>query len=121
MLQETLSQSYLKFSIAVHLNPYKQEPYPVPHNYKHMLADSDLMDLKVSNDGDKYIPFVVKFDEPLSPQTCTGRFTHSGHQQRSFNIKLGNTVELQGPIGELSIGETEYSYHTLSLIKVALR
>ena len=124
MSQEMLSQSYLTFSISVHFNPYKEEPYPVPHNYKHMLADSDLMDLIVSNDSD--ILFGVKFDELLSPQTCkpiAGHFAHSGHQQQSFNIKLGNIVELKGglPIGELSIGVTGHSYHTLALIKVMLK
>ena len=122
MSQETFVQSHLIFSIAIFFNPYKEEPYPVPHNYKHMLTDSDLMDLKVSNDD--AIQFRVKFDELLSPQKCkpvAGHFSHSGHQQKSFTVKLDSSVELQGglPLGELSIGVREDNYHTLSLIKVS--
>ena len=121
MSQETLVQEQLVFSISVLFRPYKEEPYPLPHNYKHMLADSDLIDLNVSNDD--AIQFGVEFDELLLPQISkpvAGHFTHTGHQQKSFTIKLDSNVELQAglPIGELSIGVREHNYHTLSLIMV---
>ena len=126
MSQEKLVQSRLVFSISILFNPYKEEPYPAPHNYKHMLADSDLIDLKVSNSDT--IQFGVEFDELLSPQICkpvAGLFALSGHQQKSFTIKLDGKVVLQEglPMGELSIGAKEGSEensHTLTLMKVSI-
>ena len=125
MSRETQIQSQLIFSIAVLFNPYKEEPYPVPHNYKHMLTDSNLLDLNVSNHD--VIQFGVKFDEILLAQKCeriTGLFAIFGHQQKSFTIKLDGDTELQEglPMGELSIGVKEASeekYHTLTLIRVS--
>ena len=67
--------------MSVHSQPGKQL-YPLPHNYKHMPADSDLIHLKVSNDD--AIQFEVDFDELLSPQKCKPVagvfFTHSDRQ-----------------------------------------
>ena len=124
MSQETLIQSQLLFSITVLFNPYKEEPYPVPHNYKHMLADSNLLDLKVTNND--IIQFGVEFDELLRPQMCksiAGSFAVSGHQQKSFTIKLEGNIELREglPMGELSIGVKgpEENNRTLTLMKVS--
>ena len=125
MSPEISVQSQLMFSIALLFCPYKEDPEPVPRNYKHILADSDLLDLEVSNHD--AIQFGVTFNEPLAPwnyKPIAGQFALSGRQQKSFTIKLAGDTELQGglPMGELSIGVKETSeenYHTLTLIKVS--
>ena len=125
MSPEISVQSQLMFSIALLFRPYKEDPEPVPRNYKHILADSDLLDLEVSNHD--AIQFGVTFNEPLAPRNykpIAGQFALSGRQQKSFTIKLAGDTELQGglPMGELSIGVKETSeenYHTLTLIKVS--
>ena len=125
MSQETPIQSQLMFSIVILFNPYKDEPCLAPCNYKHMLADSNLLELNVSNRD--IIQFGVKLNKLLLAQTCepiAGLLAISGHQQKSFTITLAGDTEIQGglPMGELSIGVKEASqenYHTLTLIKVS--
>jgi hypothetical protein len=122
MTQEAVIESQLKFGIAVFFSPYGNEPVPVPQNYKHVLADSDQLDLQVSRHNQ--IQFTVEFDEDLLPLRCepvTGVFEIVGRQQRSFTIKLDGTVVLSGglPMGKLSIGVSEGCFQTMNLIKVS--
>ena len=51
MSQETLLQPTqdITFSIVVLFYPYKEDPDPLPPNYKYMLLDSGLLDFRVSN------------------------------------------------------------------------
>ena len=124
MSKEAPVPPYVTFSIAVLYYPYKEEPDPVPHNYKYMLADSDLLDLEVVNDD--AIQFQVDFNRRLSHQECkslTGKFAISGRQLKSFDVEIEENVELCGglSVGKLSLGmqnRSVDSYHTLSLIKV---
>ena len=128
MSKETVVQPHLMFSIAVLFYPYKEEPEPVPHNYRHMLVDSNLLDLQVSNNDS--ITFQVELNKRLSPQEnvplpLTGSFVISGRQQKAFNVEIERAMEIQGglPLGRLSIGtqqtSSKESYHTLALIKVS--
>ena len=124
MSQETrIKQSHdITFSIAVVFYPYKEEPEPVPCNYKYMLLDSGLLDLNVSNKD--AIQFAVELNEQLSPKknkSIAESLVISGRQQKSFTVELDGQVELQGgfPMGELSIGVKEQNHHVLSLIKVS--
>ena len=123
MSQETRIKpsSDITFSILVLFYPYKEEPEPVPCNYKYMLLDSGLLDLNVSNDD--AVQFGVDLNEQLSPKkhkSIAGSLIISGRQQKSFTVELDGQVELQGgfPMGELSIGVREQNHHILSLIKV---
>lgn len=125
MSQETVVKSELMFSIALLFYPYKDERDQVPHNFKHMLADSDLLELEVSK-HDK-IQFGVEFNEPLLPLKCppiAGLFAINGRRQKQFNVKVDGNVELSGglPMGELSIGVKgglEENHQTMALIKVS--
>ena len=122
MSQEArLPSEDITFSIAVLFYPYKEEPEPIPCNYKYTLLDSGLLDLSVSNND--ALQFEVKLNEHLCPKnhkSIAGSLVISGHQQQSFIIELDGRVKLQGnfPMGELSIGIREHKYHTLTLIKV---
>ena len=124
MSQETLIQTRLTFSIAVLFYPYKEEPDSVPHNYKYLLADSDLLDLKVLKND--VIQFKVELSALLSSQEQTSinhedTFKISGRQQKAFFIEIDRNMKLQGglPMGKLSIGtQQEERYHTLAIIKV---
>ena len=126
MSQETVIESQLIFDIAVLFSPHKNESDSIPQNYKHVLADSDRLDLQVSR-HDK-IQFSVELDEALLPLRCkpiAGLFTINGRQQKSFTIKLDGRVVLSGglPMGELSIGVMggfEGNYQTMNLIKVSI-
>ena len=126
MSQETVIESQLIFGIAVLFSPHKNEPDSIPQNYKHVLADSDRLDLQVSR-HDK-IQFSVELDEALLPLRCkpiAGLFTMNGRQQKSFTIKLDGKIVLSGglPIGELSIGVQggfEENCQTMNLIKVSV-
>jgi hypothetical protein len=126
MSQETVIKSQLMFGIAVLFSPHKDEPDSMPQNYKHVLADSDQLDLQVSR-HDK-IQFAVKFDEALLPLRCkpiTGLFAITGRQQKSFTIKLDGNMMLSGglPMGQLSIGvkgRLEENYQSMTLIKVSV-
>ena len=127
MSKETRVQPHLTFSIAVVFYPYKEEPEPIPHNYRHMLVDSNLLDLQVSNNDS--ITFQIELNKRLSSQEnvpLTGSFVISGRQQKAFTIEIeiDEIVEIQGglPLGKLSIGTqqtSKESYHTLALIKVS--
>ena len=132
MSQETRLQPSqdITFSIAILFYPYKEEPEPVPCNYKYMLLDSGLLDLEVVN-NDSLI-FQVKLSGHLLPkekEPIIGSFVVTGHQvrhQKARNIELDSKVELQPglPIGELTLGikeRPEETHQTLSLIKVSLR
>ena len=130
MSQETVFESQLEFGIAVLFSPHiKNEPDSIPKNYKHVLADSDQLDLQVSR-HDK-IQFAIKLNAALKPLECnkpmTGLFTMKGRQQKSFTIKLDGKVVLPGglPMGELSIGvqgaqkiQFEENCQKMNLIKV---
>ena len=123
MSQETRIKpsSDITFSILVLFYPYKEEPEPVPCNYKYMLLDSGLLDHNVSNDDT--VQFAVDLNEQLSPKkhkSIAGSLIISGRQLKSFTVELDQQVELQGgfPMGELSIGVREQNHHILSLIKV---
>ena len=126
MSQETVIESQIMFGIAVLFSPHKNESDTIPQNYKHVLADSDRLDLQVSR-HDK-IQFAVELDEALLPLRCkpiAGLFTINGRQQKSFTIKLDGKVMLSGglPIGELSIGVKggfEENCQTMNLIKVSI-
>jgi hypothetical protein len=125
MSQETVIKSQLKFGIIVLFSPYNNEPDSMPQNYKHVLADSDKLDLQVSR-HDK-IQFAVELDEALLPLRCkpvSGLFTITGRQQKSFPIKLDGNAVLSGGLlmGELSIGVKggqEGNFQTMNLIKVS--
>ena len=123
MSKEISVQSNLIFNVTLLFYPYKEEPEPVPCNYKHMLLDSDLLDLQISNDDS--ISYQLKFHEWLSPReyTSQGKFDFSGRQQKTFNVTIDGGVKIQGgsPMGTLSIGTQQTStenHHTLGLIKV---
>ena len=120
----------ITFSISVLFYPYKEEPEPVPCNYKYMLLDSGLLDLEVVNNDS--LVFQVKFSRHLLPkkkEPIIGSFVVTGHQvrhQKAWNIELDSKVELQPglPIGELTFGikeRPEETHQTLSLIKVSAR
>lgn len=125
MSKETIVQPHLMFSIAVLFYPYKEEPEAIPHNYRHMLVDSNLLDLQVSNN--ECITFQVELNKRLFPQEnvpLTGSFVISGRQQKAFNVEIEGAMEIQEglPLGRLSIGTQQTSkegYHTLALIKVS--
>ena len=123
MSQEMRFQSQLMFSIAVLFYPYRKEPHPIPHNHKHMLADS-MVHLKVSNKDT--IQFEIKLNKHISSNECkpiTGLFAISGGPPKSFTVELDGSIDLPAglPMGELSIGVQEGSEEnqcTLTLIKV---
>ena len=119
MSQEILSKSRLTFSIAIHFYSYKEKPHPMPTEYKHMLVDSNLLKLMVSNSDT--VQFEIEFNEELKCKPIVGNFKISGSQQKSFIIYLDGSVELSAgfPIGILSIGVKEKNEHTLTLIKVS--
>jgi hypothetical protein len=125
MSQETVIKSQLKFGIIVLFSPYKNEPDSMPQNYKHVLADSDRLDLRVSRHDE--IQFTIELDEALLPLRCepvTGLFAINSRQQKSFPIKLDGNAVLSGGllIGELSIGVKgglEGNFQTMNLIKVS--
>ena len=130
MSQETRLQPSqdITFSIAVLFYPYKEDPEPVPCNYKYTLLDSGLLDLNVSNTD--ALQFEVELNELLLPKTqkpITGSFIISSHQarhQKHRMVSLDGKVELQPglPIGELTFGikeRPEDTHQTLTLIKVS--
>ena len=124
MSQETQLQPSqdITFSIAILFYPYKEDPEPVPCNYKYTLLDSGLLDIHATNDDT--LQFEVQLNEQLSPKkykSIAGSLIISGRQQKSFIVELDRQVKLQEnfPMGELSVGVREHIYHTLSLIKVS--
>ena len=117
----------ITFSIAVLFYPYKEDPEPVPCNYKYTLLDSGLLDLKVSNND--ALQFEVELNEQLLPKKLkpiTGSFVISSHQarhQKARMVSMDGKVELQPglPIGELTFGiknRPEDTHQTLILMKV---
>jgi hypothetical protein len=126
MSQEMVIKSQLMFGIVVLFSPHTNKSNSMPQNYKHVLADSDQLDLQVSR-HDKIL-FSVEFDEALLPLRCkpiTGLFVINGRQQKSFTIKLDGNVMLSGglPMGKLSIGVKgglEGNFQTMNLIKVSI-
>lgn len=132
MSQETRLQpsQNITFSIAVVFYPYKEDPEPLPCNYKYTLLDSGLLDLSVSNED--ALQFVVELNEQLLPNThkpITGSFVISSHQarhQKACMVSLDGKVELQPglPIGGLTFGikeKPEDTHQTLILMKVGAR
>ena len=129
MSQEIRSQSSqrITFSISILFYPYKEDPEPLPHNYKYALLDSGLLELEVSNDDTLH--FEVELNEGLLPKRhkpITGSFIVSCRHQKACTIVSDSMVELQPgfPIGELIFGikkRPEETHQTLSLIKVSIR
>ena len=123
MSQEIRFSQNIIFSIAVLFYPYKEEPEPVPHNYKYILLDSGLLEFQVSNND--AIQFEIELNEQLLPRKhipISGLFgVFDRYQQKSITVELDGQVELQGgfPIGELTLGVREQDYHTLTLIMVS--
>ena len=121
MSQEVTIKSFLTFSIAVLYCPYERET--VPDRYKYELAESGLLDLKVSQDN--ILNFRVELSRILegTPSVFSGKFNISGRQRKEFQVELGRDVELVEslPIGQLSLGKGEGSDDSdqkLMLIKV---
>ena len=129
MSQETQSQTSqcITFSISILFYPYKEDPEPLPHNYKYPLLDSGLLELEVSNDDDLH--FEVQLNEELLPKKqkpITGSFAVSCRHQGACTVVSDCKVELQPgfPIGELMFGikkKPKETHQTLPLIKVRAR
>ena len=123
MSQEVSIHSFLTFSIAVLYCPYEREP--VLDRYKYELAESGLLDLKVSHDTK--LSFQIELSRILE---CTqsifaGKFDISGRQRKEFQVELSKDVALVDnlPMGKLSLGKregSEDSDHTIMLIKVCI-
>jgi hypothetical protein len=126
MSQEMVIKSQLMFGIVVLFSPHTNKSNSMPQNYKHVLADSDQLDLQVSR-HDK-IQFAVELNEALLPLRCkpiAGLFAMNSRQQKSFTIKLDGNIVISGgfPMGELSLGVKgglEGDFQTMNLIKVSI-
>ena len=126
MSQETRTRpsERITFSIFVLFYPYKEDPEPLPQNYKYALLDSGLLELKVSNN--ESLHFEVELNEELLPKKhkpISGSFTISTRHQKACTVVLDSKVELQPglPIGDLTFGikeRPEETHQILTLIKV---
>ena len=103
MSQEVSVNSFITFSIAVLYCPYDREP--VLDHYKYELAESGLLDLKVTQDNKLYFQIELSRILKCTRSIFSGKFDITGRQRKEFPVELGGNVELKEnlPIGQLSL------------------